>query len=68
MTGDFFGTAADITSAKTNQTVARIDRKLLSMREIFTDKQTYVVTVAQGVDLALVAAICICLDERNNDN
>ena len=27
----------------------------------------YFVTVAPGVDLALVAAICICFDEAKND-
>ena len=31
-----------------------------------TDSQ-YFVTVAPGVDLALVAAICICFDEAKND-
>lgn len=31
------------------------------------DKQTYILTVAPGVDAALLLAICICLDEKAND-
>ncbi|KAF7503100.1 hypothetical protein GJ744_004309 [Endocarpon pusillum] len=67
MKGNFFDTYADITNVKTGQPVARIDRKMLNARELFTGQQTYVVTVAQGVDLALITAMCICLDEKRND-
>lgn len=28
----------------------------------------YFVTVAPGVDLVLIAAICVCLDERENES
>lgn len=31
------------------------------------DQQTYVLTVAPGVDAALLLAICICLDEKANE-
>jgi uncharacterized protein YxjI len=47
--------------------VARIDRKLLSGKDVFFGQQTYAVQVAPGVDLALIAALCICLDEKNNE-
>ncbi len=67
MKGNFFDTYADITNVRTGQPVARIDRKMLNARELFTNQQTYVVTVAQGVDLALITAMCICLDERKNE-
>ena len=67
MKGNFFDTYADITNSKTGQPVAGIDRKMLNPRELFTNQQTYVVTVAQGVDLALITAMCICLDERRNE-
>ena len=30
-------------------------------------KQMYGVEVAPGVDLALMAALCICLDEKTNE-
>jgi uncharacterized protein YxjI len=67
MKGNFFDTCADITNSKTGQPVARIDRKLLNARELFAGQQTYAVTVAEGMDLALIVAMCICLDERRND-
>lgn len=47
--------------------VARIDRKLLSGKDIFFGQQTYAVQIAPGVDMALIAAMCICLDEKNNE-
>lgn len=31
------------------------------------DKQTYVLTIAPGVDASLLLAICVCLDEAAND-
>ena len=51
----------------TDAVVARIDRKLLSGKDVFFGQQTYAVTVAPGVDMALIAALCICLDEKNNE-
>lgn len=67
MKGDFFDTSADITCETTGQLVATIDRKFFNAREIFGGQQTYVVTVAPNVDMTLVAAMCICLDERKNE-
>lgn len=67
MKGNFFDTSADITNVKTGQPVAKVDRKMLNARELLIGGQTYVVTVAQGVDMALIAAMCICLDEKNNE-
>lgn len=32
------------------------------------DKQTYYLTVAPGVDAAMMAAICVCLDEKENES
>jgi uncharacterized protein YxjI len=52
---------------RTGILVARIDRKILSGKDIFFGQQTYGVQVAPGVDLALIAALCICLDEKNNE-
>jgi len=65
--GDWFDHNADIVEENTGATVVRIDRKLLSGRDLIFDKQTYAVVVAPGVDLALAAALCICFDEKNND-
>ncbi|KAK8865575.1 hypothetical protein IAR55_000719 [Kwoniella newhampshirensis] len=64
--GDFWGGSADI-HVVNGPIVAQISRQLFNARELFTDKQTYFVTVAPGVDLALIAAICICFDEAKNE-
>ncbi|CAK4033717.1 Hypothetical predicted protein [Lecanosticta acicola] len=63
--GDWFDRKADITL--NDKPVAHIARKFFNVREMFGDKQTYFVTVAANVDLSLIAAICVCLDEREND-
>ncbi|KAH7402368.1 tubby C-terminal-like domain-containing protein [Phaeosphaeria sp. MPI-PUGE-AT-0046c] len=66
--GNWFDTTADIVDETMGGAViARIDRKILSGKDIFFGQQTYGVQVAPGVDLALVAALCICLDEKNNE-
>ena len=68
MRGNWFDTSADIVDETIGGAViARIDRKILSGKDIFFGQQTYGVQVAPGVDLALVAALCICLDEKNNE-
>ncbi|KAF2736849.1 DUF567-domain-containing protein [Polyplosphaeria fusca] len=68
MKGNFFDTTADITDeAQGGFVVARIDRKLLSGKDIFFGQQTYALQVAPGVDMALMAAMCICMDEKNNE-
>ncbi|CZR54773.1 related to DUF567 domain protein [Phialocephala subalpina] len=63
--GDWFDRSAVISMNGT--TVATIGRSYFNMREIFGGQQTYYVTVAAGVDLSLIAAICVCLDEKENE-
>ncbi|KAJ7286088.1 tubby C-terminal-like domain-containing protein [Mycena rebaudengoi] len=63
--GSFLDRKAEITMD--DQVVAEIARSFFNAREIFGDKQTYQVSVAPGMDLALMAAICICLDEKENE-
>ncbi|KAK4686592.1 hypothetical protein P7C73_g3534, partial [Tremellales sp. Uapishka_1] len=65
--GDFWGGSADI-SIEGGPVIAQISRKLFNARELFVSKQTYFVTVAPGVDLALISAVCICFDEFKNDS
>ncbi|KAI0015118.1 DUF567-domain-containing protein [Xylariomycetidae sp. FL0641] len=67
MKGDFFDLQADITDEATKQPVAHIDRKFFKARELLANQQTYVVSIAPGVDMAIIAAMCICLDERKNE-
>jgi len=67
MKGNFFDSAADIVDQKNGFVVGRINRKLLSGRDLLLGQQTYALTVAPGVDLALMVAMCICMDEKNNE-
>lgn len=67
MSGNWRDTSADIVCEKTGAVAARIDRKLLNAREIFGGQQTYALVVAPGVDMALMVALCIALDEKNNE-
>ncbi|WVR05557.1 hypothetical protein IAU60_002576 [Kwoniella sp. DSM 27419] len=67
--GDFWGGSADI-SIENGPVVAQISRDMINARQIFGGQQSfkYAVTVAPGVDLALIAAVCICFDEAKNEN
>ncbi|KAL2169552.1 hypothetical protein VTG60DRAFT_5945 [Thermothelomyces hinnuleus] len=67
MRGNWFDTSADIVDAATGAVVARIDRKLFNARELLLGHQTYHVTIAPGADIALVVAMCVCLDEKRNE-
>jgi uncharacterized protein YxjI len=67
MKGDFFDRKAEITDVATGQVVATIDRKFFNASELIGGQQTYVVTVSPGVDMALIVAMCIALDEKRNE-
>ncbi|KAH7119868.1 tubby C-terminal-like domain-containing protein [Dendryphion nanum] len=68
MSGNWFDTRAEIVDeAQGNLVVGAIDRKLLSGKDILFGQQTYALQVAPGVDMALMAALCICMDEKNNE-
>lgn len=47
--------------------VGVIDRQFFNKREFFGGQQTYAVTIAPGMDMALAVALCIALDEKNNE-
>jgi uncharacterized protein YxjI len=68
MNGNWLDSVAEIVDEATGSVVARIDRKLFRGRDVFFGQQTYAVLVAPGVDMALIAAMCICFDEKNNEN
>lgn len=59
--------SADIVDQDSGQTVAHITRKGLNARNLLFHQDTYAVVVAPGVDAALIAALCICFDEKNRD-
>ncbi|KAL1863085.1 hypothetical protein VTK73DRAFT_6447 [Phialemonium thermophilum] len=67
MKGNWLDSRAEIVDTATGAVVAIIDRQMLSGRDIFLGKQTYALICAPGVDMALMAAMCICLDEKRND-
>ncbi|KXX76612.1 Protein LURP1 [Madurella mycetomatis] len=62
-----FDTSTEIIDEATGAVVARIDRKLINGRKQIVGRRTYHLTVAPGADLALLAAMCICLDERKHE-
>ncbi|KAB8339194.1 hypothetical protein FH972_022128 [Carpinus fangiana] len=63
--GDWFDRSATITYG--GRPVAQIQRSFMNYRQIFGDKQTYYVLVAPNVDLSMIAGVCICLDEKENE-
>jgi len=63
--GDWFDRSATITMG--DVVVAQIGRQYFNARELLGGQQTYYVTVAPGVDLSLIAACCVCLDEKENE-
>jgi uncharacterized protein YxjI len=66
MHGSFFNVKTEITHERTGQVVAQIDRELWNARQLLGDRQSYAVTVAPGVDVALIVAMVVCLDERRD--
>ncbi|GAB1729340.1 hypothetical protein NU195Hw_g5485t1 [Hortaea werneckii] len=64
--GDWIDRSAEMTWD--GKTVATIARSFFNVREILGDQQTYFVTVAPNVDLSLIAALCVSLDERANES
>lgn len=67
MKGEFMDRRAQIRDELTGQTVAMIDRDYWNPAQILGHLQTYIVTCAPGIDMALITAMCICLDERHNE-
>lgn len=48
--------------------VASISRDYANMGEIFFSRQTYDVSVAPGIDAALISALCVCFDEAYSES
>ncbi|PKS06164.1 hypothetical protein jhhlp_007481 [Lomentospora prolificans] len=66
MKGNWRSSKADIVDESTGFVVATIKRDR-SVKHYLGGQQTYTVTVAPGVDMALVVAMCVCMDEKNNE-
>ncbi|KAI1463363.1 DUF567-domain-containing protein [Daldinia caldariorum] len=67
MKGDFMDTNADIIDEASGQTVATIYRDRWNARELIADQQTYNVTIAPNVDMAIIIAMCICMDIKRDE-
>lgn len=69
MKGNWRDSTADILDETRNVVVARITRKSMfkSFTTFATGQNEYGLTVAPGVDFALMAALCVCFDELNNE-
>lgn len=70
MKGNWRDSTADIVDETRNAVVARITRKSMfkSFTTFATGQNEYGLTVAPGVDFALMAALCVCFDELNNES
>ncbi|TPX68094.1 hypothetical protein SpCBS45565_g03328 [Spizellomyces sp. 'palustris'] len=47
--------------------IAKVTSPILTGRNMFFDKQDYLLTVVPGMDIALLVAVCVALDERSRD-
>jgi uncharacterized protein YxjI len=71
MKGNWRDKTADIVDEnRGGAVVARIARKsaFKSLRTFLTNQNEYGLIVAPGVDFALMAALCVCFDEFNNES
>ncbi|CAJ2510390.1 Uu.00g050930.m01.CDS01 [Anthostomella pinea] len=66
MKGELSKKGGNIVDETTGQPVATIKRQLFNKGELF-GQQTYDVSIVPNVDMAVIAAMCICLDEMQND-
>ncbi|KAK8191021.1 tubby C-terminal-like domain-containing protein [Phyllosticta capitalensis] len=65
--GNWTHTGAEIKHEPTGQMVANITRTMKA-RDLFANAQTYTIFVAPNVDMALMVAICVCLDDRTTNS
>lgn len=63
MEGDWRTKRAQITDDATGATAARVERQSTA-KHYLGNAQTYTVTIAPNMDMALVMAMCVCLDEK----
>ncbi|KAF5242263.1 hypothetical protein FANTH_8711 [Fusarium anthophilum] len=66
MNGKWHDYSASIVDTLTDSVVACISRRVTG-RDLILGQQTYILEVKPGVDMALMVAMCICFDEKNNE-
>lgn len=64
--GNSLDTHADITNSANGQPVARINRARFNDRQMLAGQRTYEVGCAAGI-VAIIFAVCMCLDEKKNE-
>lgn len=69
MEGNWRDSTAQIKHEGSGQVCAEVHRKsaFKSLSTFLFDQQTYMVTIAPGVDYGAIAAICIAFDEWENE-
>ncbi|KAJ0418956.1 tubby C-terminal-like domain-containing protein [Aspergillus carlsbadensis] len=67
MQGNWLDHVAKIVNEETGEIVASIYRNRFNARNLIFGQDTYRVAVAPGVDMALIAGLCMSFDEKNND-
>ncbi|PVF97680.1 hypothetical protein CPB86DRAFT_734497 [Serendipita vermifera] len=65
--GNFLSSQATITDRATGAIAARISRSRWNANDVVWGQQTYYVSIAPNVDLALIICICVALDEAKNE-
>ncbi|KAI9635389.1 tubby C-terminal-like domain-containing protein [Dioszegia hungarica] len=60
--GEILGGSAILSLGKAGPPIAQLVSDFASARHIFTNAQTYAVNIAPGVDIALIAVLCITMD------
>ncbi|KAF2755383.1 DUF567-domain-containing protein [Pseudovirgaria hyperparasitica] len=64
---NFFDTAQITDANNQNLPLAQINRIHFKKRDLFLGQQVYELIVYPGVDMSLMVAMCICLDEKKNE-
>lgn len=65
--GSFFRKDFKIKEAESGKEVGRVKRKAFNIRNIFMDKDTYVIRVEPGYDAALLVFLVIAIDEQYHE-
>lgn len=63
MQGSVFNAKTDITNKENKQVVVQIDTQRRNARQLLANRGTYAVTIAPGMDMALIVAMVVYLDE-----
>ncbi|KAF8313804.1 hypothetical protein DL93DRAFT_2058725 [Clavulina sp. PMI_390] len=66
--GGWLDRKVDIVENTTGQRVARITRKVMTLRNVFGGASTYTLQVAPGADIAIMIALCVAMDMKRAED